>query len=95
MILQNSMDLLKGEPSSTSKMCVMSTVDGNENGVETERVSDITKEEDQEPKTIPLIKMEPKVSCVPGVSVTHISCMLYPELPAQISVCPHGTKLSL
>jgi hypothetical protein len=29
------------------------------------------------------------------VSVTHISYMLYPELPAQISVCPHETKIWL
>jgi hypothetical protein len=95
IVLQNSMDFLKGELVSTSETCVISTHDGNENGIEAERVSDITKEEDQEPKTIPLIKTEPKVRFVPGVSVTHVSCMLYPELLAQISVCPCGTKLSL
>ena len=82
VVLQNGMDLLQGAFSSTSKTCVTSTVDGNENGIEAERVSDVTKEEDQEPTTIPLIKTEPKVSCVPAVSVTHISYMIYPELPA-------------
>jgi hypothetical protein len=87
------MDLLQGALSSTSETRVTSTHDGNENGIEAEKVSDITKEEDREPTTIPLIKMEPKVSCMSAVSVTHISYMLYPELPAQISVCPHETKI--
>jgi hypothetical protein len=72
---------------------VTSTHDGNENGMEAERVSDVTKEDDQEPTTIPLIKMEPKVICVPVVGFMHISYMLYPELPAQISVCPRETKI--
>jgi hypothetical protein len=84
VVLQNGMDLLQGALSSTSKTCVTSTVDGNENGREAERVSDVTKEEDQEPTTIPLIKTEPKVSCVPEVSVRHISYVLYPELPVLV-----------
>jgi hypothetical protein len=75
VVLQNGMDLLQGALSSASETCVTSTVDGNENGIEAERVSDVTKKDDQEP-TIPLIKMEPKVSCVPVVSVMHISYML-------------------
>jgi hypothetical protein len=88
LVLQSSMDLLRGECSSTTDTAVMSTHDGNEKGIEAEGVSDITKEGGQEPTTIPLIKTEPKVSCVAAVSVTPISYMLYPELPAQISVCP-------
>jgi len=93
VVLQNSMDLLKGELSSTSETCVTSTYDGNENGIEAERVSDVKKEEALEPTKIPLIKTEPKVSCMSVVSVTHISYMLYPELPAQISVCPCETEI--
>jgi hypothetical protein len=70
VVLQNRMDLLQGELCSTSETCVTSTVNGKEvTGVETERVSYIKKEEDEEPTTIPEIKTEPKVSCVPVVSV--------------------------
>jgi hypothetical protein len=88
LVLQNSKDLLKGEVGSSSMMCGTSTLHRNEvNGTEAERVLDIT-EEDQDPTTITVIKTEPSVSCVPVVSVTHISCRLYPELPARISVCP-------
>jgi hypothetical protein len=88
------MDSQKNELGSSNESCVTSILDGNEViGIEAERVFDVTKEEDQKPTTIPLIKTEPKVSCVPVVSVTHISYMLYPELPAQISVCPHETKI--
>ena len=95
-VLQNSMDLLKGEVGSYSKACATSTVDGNEaNGVEAERVLDITEGEDQEPTTITVIKTEPNVSCVPLVSVTHISFMIYPELPTPILVCPCETKVFL
>ena len=94
VVLQNSMDLLKGEVGSYSKACATSTVDGNEaNGVEAERVLDITEEEDQEPTTITVIKTEPNVSCVPLVSVTHISYRLYPEFPAHVSVCPCETNI--
>ena len=49
--------------------------------------------EDQEPTTIPVIKTEPNVSCMPTVSVTHISYWLNPELPSPISVCPCETKI--
>ena len=83
MVLQNSMDVLKSELGSPDKICVTSTVDGNTvASIEDERVSHITEEEDQEQTTIPAIKTEPNESCVPVVSVTHISCRLYPELPA-------------
>ena len=94
VVLQNSMDLLKGEVGSSGKTCATSTVDGNEAiGVKTERVLDITEEEDQEPTTITIIKTEPNVSCVPVVSVKHISYRLYPELPSNISVCPCETNI--
>ena len=74
VVLQNSMDLLKGEVGSSSKTCETSTVDGNEAiGVEAERVLDITEGEDQEPTTITVIKNK---SCVPMVSVMHISYRL-------------------
>jgi hypothetical protein len=78
MVLQNSMDLLKGEFGSSSKTCVTSTVDGNNvTGIEAERVTYIQEEEGQEPMKIPVIKMEPKVRGVPVVSVCtiHIGCV--------------------
>ena len=66
VVVQNGMDLRKGERDSCSDACVISTVDGNEvNGMEAERVSSVTEEEDQESTTIPEIKTEPKVSGVP------------------------------
>jgi hypothetical protein len=40
------------------------------------------EEEGEEASTIPVIKTEPNASVVPAVSVTQISCRLYPELPA-------------
>ena len=96
VVLQNSMDLLKGEVGSYSKACATSTVDGNEAiGVEAKRVLDVTEGEDQEPRTITVIKTEPNVSCVPVVSVTHISYRLYPELPSNVSVCPCETNILL
>ena len=95
VVLQNSMDLLHGEPGSCNKSCVTCTLDGNEViGIEAGRVSVISEVANQE-MTIPAIKMEPNVSCVPVVSVTHISYRLYPELSAPISVCPCETKISL
>jgi hypothetical protein len=78
LVLQNSMDLLKGELDSSSETCVTSSLDINEvTGIEAERISVIKVEEDQEGRTIPVIKTEPKVSYVPGVSVTRISYRLY------------------
>jgi len=74
VVLQNGMDLLNGELGSSNETRVTSTVDGKEvTGIETERVSDVSEVADQETVTIPAIKTEPNVSCVPVVSVTHIS----------------------
>jgi len=93
VVLQNNMDLLYSEPGSSNETRVASTVDGKEvTGIEAERVSDVSEVADQETVTIPAIKTEPNVSCVPVVSVTHISYRLYPELPAPISVCPCETE---
>ena len=93
VVLQNRMDLTKGELGPCSEPCAMSTHGGNEfTFVNVECVTDITEEEDQDPMKIPVIKTEPKVSCRSVVSVTHISYRLYPELPATISVCPSNTK---
>jgi len=91
--LQNSMDLVKGELGSSNKTCVTSTLDGNTvASIEAEMVSDITEEEDREPRTIPVIKTEPNESCVPVVSVTQICYRLNRKLPAHISVCRRETK---
>ena len=96
VVLQNRMDLLKGELGSSNKTCVTSTVDGNTvASIEDERVSSVTEEEEQEPMTIPAIKTEPNERCVPVVSVTHISYMLYSELSATILLCPCETKICL
>jgi hypothetical protein len=76
VVLQNSMDLLKGELGSYNKTSATSTVVGNKvTGVEADRVTNI-KEEDKEPMAIPEIKTEPKVSGVPVVLCTfHICCI--------------------
>jgi len=74
VVLQNQMDLLKGELGSCSE------------------TSDITEEDEQERMTVPVIKTEPKVSCVLGECM-HISYRLYPELPAPLSVCTCETKI--
>jgi hypothetical protein len=90
------MDILKGALGSCTETNATSTVDVNEaTGVETVRVTDIKQEEDQEARTIPVIKTEPNESGVPAVSVTQISCTLYTELPAPISLCPCETKIWL
>jgi len=93
VVLQNHMDLLKGELDSSNKTCVTSTLDGNTvASMVAEMVSHVTEEEDQEQTTIPVIKTEPNESCVPMVSVTPISYGLYRELLAHISLCPCETK---
>ena len=85
VVLQNRMDLLKGEVGSASGACVTATLDPNHlTGMEAERVSNIKEEDVEEPATIPVIKTEPNVSCVPLVSVTCFSYRLYPELPANV-----------
>jgi len=59
------MVLRKGEHGSCNDTHVISTLDGNQvTGIEAERVSSVTEEEDQEPMTIPEIKTEPNVSGV-------------------------------
>ena len=94
VVFQNNMDLLQRELGSSNETCVTYKLDGKElNSMEAERVSYITEEEDQEPVTIPAIKTEPYVSCVPVESVTDISFRLYPKLPAPISVCPCETRI--
>jgi hypothetical protein len=96
VVLQNPRDLLKCELGSSNETCETSVLDGNDViDTEAEMVSDMTEEEEREPRTIPVIKKEPKVSDVAVVSITHILCRLYPELPAPISVCPFETKISL
>ena len=78
VVLQNGMDLVKGELGSSIKTCVTSALDGNTvASIEAEMVSHVTEEEDQEPRTIPVIKTEPSESCVPVVSVTQICYRLY------------------
>jgi hypothetical protein len=73
LILQSSMDLLEGELGSSSEASVTSTVEGNQlTGKEAERVLDMKEEVDNKSTTIPVIKTEPSVSCVPVVSVMHI-----------------------
>ena len=88
VVLQNSKDLLKGEVGSSSKTYATSTVDGNEAvGVKAERVLDITEGQDQDPTTITAIKTDLNVSCVPVVSVRHISYRLIQNfLPIYQSV---------
>jgi hypothetical protein len=94
VVLQNSIDLLKYELGSYDKTCVTSTVDGSTvDSIEVEKFWHATEEEDQEPTTIPTIKTECSESPVPVVSVTQISNMLYPELPATISLCLCETKI--
>jgi hypothetical protein len=53
--------------------------------IEAEMVLDVSVVVGKE-TTIPTIKTETNVSCVPVVSVMHISYQLYPELPAPICV---------
>jgi len=70
VVLQNSMNLLEGELGSSNKTHVTSTLVGNQvAGIEADWATEIKAEEDQEPTTILEIKMEPKVSGVPVVSV--------------------------
>ena len=67
LVLQNQMDLLRGELDSRSETRVTTA--------EVERVSAITEEDEQERTTTPVIKTEPKVSCVCG-DCMHISYRL-------------------
>jgi hypothetical protein len=86
VVLPNRMDLLNSVFFLMIRRPPRSTLDGNKvTGIEAERVSHVTEEEDQE-TTILVIQTEPNVSCMPVVSVTCISYRLYPELPSPISV---------
>jgi hypothetical protein len=90
------MDLPKDKIGPCSETCVMSAHESNEvTGINVERVTDMTEEEDQDPAKIPVIKTEPQVSCMSLVGVTHISYRLYPEFPLTMSVCSCNTKFSL
>ena len=91
VVLQNIMDLPKGELGSSGKICIISTVDGNNvTGMEAERVSVKVEEEVvEEPETVPIIKSEPEVSGVSVVRVMHISYRLYPELAPHMSLCSY------
>jgi hypothetical protein len=63
VVLQNRMDLLNSELGPCIETCVMSVHGGNElTGIKVEMVTDMTEEEDQEPRTTPVIKTEPNVS---------------------------------
>jgi hypothetical protein len=91
--LQNNMDLLKVEFGSCSNRYAASTVNGNDaNCGEAERVLDITGEVNQDQTTITAIETDTNVSCLPVLSVTHISCSLCPEWPACVSVYPCETN---
>ena len=62
-VLQNSMDLVQGEPGSCDESGGTYMLDGNRvTSIASERLSHITDEEDQEPSTIPAIKAYPNVS---------------------------------
>jgi len=96
VVLQNGMDLLKGELGSSIETCIISALIGKEvTDIEAEKISYIMDEEHQEQMTLLEIKTEPKVSCVPVVSVTHFSYRLYSELPAGLLVCPCKRSLIL
>ena len=82
------MDLLNGELGSSGDICETSTVDGNKvTSVEAERVCNMKEKEVEDPATVSAIKMEPNVSGLSVVTVTHISHMLYTVWPARVSVC--------
>jgi predicted nucleotidyltransferase len=85
VVLQNSVDLLKGKRGSSNETCVTSVVDGSEViGIEAEMVSSMTEEEDRGPRTIPVIKTEPEVSAMLVVSVRYVSYKLYLHLPEPV-----------
>lgn len=91
VVFQNHTDLLNGD---SDESRVTPTLDGNEvTSIEAERVSHITQGEDQEPTAVPAIRTEHNVSCMPVVSVGHISYRLYPDLPSPMSLCPCETKI--
>ena len=84
VVLQNQIDLLRGELGSCSETSGMSS--------QVERVCHMTEEDEQDRTRIPVIKTEPKVSCVCSECM-HISYRLYPELRAPLYVCTCETKI--
>jgi hypothetical protein len=76
VVLQNQMDLLRGELGSCSE------------------TYDITEVDERERMTVPVMKTEPKVSCVCR-EFMHISYRLYPEFSAPLSVYTWETKIWL
>jgi hypothetical protein len=78
VVLQKGLVLRKDERGSSSDTCVPSTVDGNQvTGIEGERVSSVTEEEDQGSAAVPEIKTEPTVSGVPlkgFIACVYVSC---------------------
>jgi hypothetical protein len=59
------MDLLKGEPRSSSETCLVSPYDGNRvAGIKVEEVTDVKEEEHSESITSPVMKSEHEVSCM-------------------------------
>jgi len=77
VVLQNSMDLVRGKPGSCDDTCPTSLLQGNEIiGIEAKRISGVSIVVNQE-TTIAIINTEPNVCCVPLVSFTHICYRLY------------------
>jgi hypothetical protein len=90
------MDLLKEEFAFNSKRYPASIANGNDaNGTKTGRILDITGEWEKDKTTTTPIKTGTNVSCLPVLSVTHISYRLYPELPACVSISPCETNALL
>ena len=76
VVLQNCMDLLKGELGSTSDACVTTSLDTNQlTGMEAERVCNIKEEGIEEPATVAVIKTEPSVSGVSVLCIFHMGCV--------------------
>jgi chemotaxis signal transduction protein len=78
VVLQNRMGVLNREIGPCSEPCVLCTHGGNElTGINVESVTDITEAEDRQPTTIPVVKTEPKVSCMSVLSVCtfHVVCI--------------------
>ena len=95
MILQNCMDLLKGELGSSSETCEMSMHDGNEvTGRKVERVNNITGRGSRASDNSSYNDRTQGKLYVCGECM-HVSYRLYPELPSNVSVCPCETNILL
>jgi hypothetical protein len=87
VVFQSGMDRVNGEVGSCTGTGVTATVVGKEvTGVEREGVT-VVKEEDQEPTTIPVIKMEPDVSCVSVMSTLSVWCARCVSVVSTLCVC--------